>query len=137
MSQSIRFLAIPFGMFALRHPFNGDVSEAELKAQAKRFLDRLEKEYGANIPEADTKEGSALLAKRFGEGVPTYGDTKALLGLDKKTHFMGQVGDLAIEIGYAEPRYAKRGGKYEIACKGAVVVNIVQSPVVTTAKAKK
>ena len=122
---------------ALRHPFNGDVSEAELKAQAKRFLDRLEKEYGANIPEADTKEGSALLAKRFGEGVPTYGDTKALLGLDKKTHFMGQVGDLAIEIGYAEPLYAKRGGKYEIACKGAVVVNIVQSPVVTTAKAKK
>ena len=50
---------------------------------------------------------------------------------------MGQVGDLAIEIGYAEPLYAKRGGKYEIACKGAVVVNIVQSPVVTTAKAKK
>ena len=76
-------------------------------------------------------------AKRLGEGVPTYGDTKALLGLDKKTHFMGQVGDLAIEIGYAEPRYAKRGGKYEIACKGAVVVTIVQSPVVTTAKAKK
>ena len=137
VSQSIRFLAIPFGMFALRHPFNGDVSEAELKAQAKRFLDRLEKEYGAKIPETDTKEGSALLAKRFGEGVPTYGDTKTLLGLDKKTHFMGQVGDLAIEIGYAEPRYAKRGGKYEIACKGAVVVNIVQSPVVTTAKAKK
>ena len=137
VTQSIRFLAIPFGTFALRRPYDGDVSEAELKTQAKRFLDRLEKEYGAKIPETDTKEGTALLAKRFGEGVPTFGDTKALLGLDKKTHFMGKVGDLAIEVGYAEPRYAKRGGKYEITCKGAVVVNIVQSPVVTTAKAKK
>ena len=137
MNQSIRFLAIPFGTFALRHPFDGDVSEEELKAQAKRFLDRLEKEYGAKIPEADTKEGTSLLAKWFGDGVPTFGDTKALLGLDKKTHFMGKVGDLAIEIGYAEPRYAKRGGKYEITCKGAVVVNIVQSPVITSAKAKK
>lgn len=137
VSQSIRFLAIPFGVFAMRHPYDGDVSEEELKAQAKRFLDRLEKEYGAKIPEVDTKEGTALLAKQFGEGVPTFGDTKALLGLDKKTHFMGKVGDLAIEIGYAEPRYAKRDGKYEIICKGAVVVNIVQSPVITSAKAKK
>ena len=137
VNQSVRFLAIPFGVFAMRHPYDGDVSEEELKAQAKRFLDRLEKEYGAKIPEADTKEGTDLLAKQFGEGVPTFGDTKALLGLDKKTHFMGKVGDLAIEIGYAEPRYAKRGGKYEIACKGAVVVSIVQSPVITTAKAKK
>ena len=137
VNQSVRFLAIPFGMFAMRHPYDGDVSEEELKAQAKRFLDRLEKEYGAKIPEADTKEGTALLAKQFGEGVPTFGDTKALLGLDKKTHFKGKVGDLAIEIGYAEPRYMKRGGKYEIVCKGAVVVNIVQSPVITTAKAKK
>ena len=137
VNQSIRFLAIPFGTFALRHPYDGDVSEEELKAQAKRFLDRLEKEYGAKIPEADTKEGTALIAKRFGDGVPTFGDTKALLGLDKKTHFMGKVGDLAIEIGYAEPRYAKRDGKYEIVCKGAVVVNIVQSPVITTAKPKK
>ena len=137
VTQSIRFLAIPFGTFALRRPYDGDVSEAELKTQAKRFLDRLEKEYGAKIPEADTKEGAALLAKRFGEGVPTFGDTKAMLGLDKKTHFMGKVGDLAIEVGYAEPRYAKRGGKYEITCKGAVVVSILQSPVITTAKAKK
>ena len=137
VNQSVRLFAIPFGVFAMRHPFDGDVSEEELKAQAKRFLDRLEKEYGAKIPVADTKDGAALLAKQFGEGVPTFGDTKALLGLDKKTYFMGKVGDLAIEIGSAEPRYAKRGGKYEIVCKGAVVVNIVQSPVITTAKAKK
>lgn len=137
VNQSVRFLAIPFGTFALRHPYDGDVSEEELKAQAQRFLDRLEKEYGAKIPEADTKEGTALLAKHFGEGIPTFGDTKALLGLDKKTHFMGKVGDLAIEIGSAEPRYAKRDGKYEITCKGAVVVNIIQSPVITTAKPKK
>ena len=137
VTQSIRFLAIPFGTFALRHPYDGDVSEDELKALAKRFLDRLEKEYGSKIPAADTKDGIALLAKRFGEGVPTFGDTKALLGLDKKTHFTGKVGDLAIEIGYAEPRYEKRGGKYKIVCKGAVVVNIVQSPVITTGKEKK
>ena len=84
--------------------------------QERQLIDGLEKEYGAKIPGADTK---------------------ALLGLDKRTHFMGKVGDLAIEIGYAEPRYAKRGGKYEIICKGAVVVNVVQSPVITTAKAKK
>ena len=137
VNQSVRFLAIPFGTFALRHPFDGDVSEEELKAQAKRFLDRLEKEYGAKIPEADTKEGVALLAKQFGDGVPTFGDTKALLGLDKKTHFTGKVGDLAIEIGYAEPRYAKRDGKYEIVCKGAVVVNFIQSPIITNGKVKK
>ena len=137
VNQSVRFLAIPFGVFALRHPYDGDVSEEELKAQAKRFLDRLEKEYGAKIPEIDTKDGAALLAKQFGEGVPTFGDTKALLGLDKKTHFTGKVGDLAIEIGYAEPRYAKRDGKYEIVCKGAVVVNFLQSPIITKGKEKK
>ena len=52
---------------------------------------------------------TAMLAKMYGEGVPTFGDTKAMLGLDKKTYFTGRVGDLAIEIAYAEPRYAKRG----------------------------
>ena len=137
VNQSVMFLAIPFGTFALRRPYPADATAEEMKEQAKRFLVRLEREYGEKIPEADTKDGIEMLAKRFGEGVPTFGDTKALLGLDKKTYFMGKVGDLAVEIAYCEPRYAKRGGTYEIVCRGAVVVNIVQSPVITTGKQKK
>ena len=137
VNQSVMFLAIPFGTFALRRPYPADATAEEMKEQAKRFLVRLEREYGEKIPEADTKDGVEMLAKRFGEGVPTFGDTKALLGLDKKTYFMGKVGDLGVEIAYCEPRYAKRGGTYEIVCRGAVVVNIVQSPVLTTGKQKK
>ena len=134
--RSIRIFAIPFVTFALRRPFDGDVSDDELKAQAKRFLDRLEKEYGSKIPEVDPSEGKALFAKVFGDGVPTFGDTRALLGLDKTQYFGGKVGDLAVDISYAPPRYAKKDGRFEIVCKGAVVVNIVQSPIITKGKAK-
>ena len=130
MQSLIVVAGLAFGL-----PLLGAVEE--MKEQAKRFLVRLEREYGEKIPEADTKDGVEMLTKRFGEGVPTFGDTKALLGLDKKTYFMGKVGDLAVEIAYCEPRYAKRGGTYEIVCRGAVVVNIVQSPVITTGKQKK
>ena len=136
VSQTIRFLAIPFGTFALRRPFDGDVSDSELKAQAKRFLDRLEREYGGKIPEGDSSAGNALLTKMYGEGIPTFGDTKVLFGLDKTQYFTGKVGDLAVDISYAAPRYAKKGDRFEIVCKGAVVVNIIQSPVITTAKTK-
>ena len=136
ISQTVRFLAIPFGMFAMRRPFDGDVTDDELKALAKRFLDRLEREYGAKIPEGDTAEGADMLAKMFGGGIPTFGDTKALLALDKTQYFIGKVGDLSVEISYAVPRYVKKGGKFEISCKGAVVVNIIQSPIITKAKAK-
>ena len=137
VNQSVMFLAIPFGTFALRRPYPADATAEEMKEQAKRFLVRLEREYGEKIPEADTKDGVEMLAKRFGEGVPTFGDTKTLLGLDKKTFFMGKVGDLGVEIAYCEPRYAKRGGTYEIVCRGAVVVNIVQSPIITTGRQRK
>ena len=136
INKSVCVLAVPFVTFALRHPFDGDVTDSELKAQAKRFLERLEKEYGTKIPEVDPSEGTALLAKVFGEGVPTFGDTRALLGLDKTLYFTGKVGDLAVDISYAPPRYAKKDGRFEVACRGAVVVNIVQSPVVTTGKTK-
>ena len=136
LNQSIRILAIPFVTFALRHPFDGDVADDELKAQAKRFLDRLEKEYGSKIPEVDSSEEKALFADVFGDGVPTFGDTKAFFGLDKTLYFRGKVGDLAIDISYALPRYAKKDGRFEIVCKGAVVVNVVQSPIVTTGRAK-
>ena len=136
ISQTVRFLEIPFGMFAMRRPFDGDVTDDELKAQARRFLDRLEQEYGAKIPEGDTAEGVDMLAKMFGGGIPTFGDTKALLGLDKTRYFIGKVGDLSVEVSYAVPRYVKKGGRFEISCKGAVVVNIIQSPIITKAKAK-
>jgi flavorubredoxin len=40
----------------------------------------------------------------------------------------GKVGDLSVGIIYAVPRYAKKGNRFVITCKGAVVVNIIQSP---------
>ena len=77
-----------------------------------------------------------MLTKMFGDGIPTFGDTKALLGLDKTQYFIGKVGDLSVEVSYAVPRYVKKGGKFEISCKGAVVVNIIQSPIITKVKTK-
>ena len=136
ISQTVRFLEIPFGMFAMRRPFDGDVTDDELKAQARRFLDRLEREFGAKIPEGDKAEGADMFTKMFGDGIPTFGDTKALLGLDKTQYFIGKVGDLSVEVSYAVPRYVKKGGKFEISCKGAVVVNIIQSPIITKVKTK-
>lgn len=137
LNQSISFLSIPFGVCALRCPYAGDVSAAELETQAKRILAGLEREYGEKIPKVDTKENYETLVKRLGEGVPTFGDTRALIGLDKTTYYTGRVGDLAVEIAYAEPRYVKKADKYEIACKGAVVMNIVQSPFIGEDKPKK
>ncbi len=136
-NQTIRLLGMPFGTFALRRPFDGDVTDEELAAQAQRILARLEAEYGAKIPVADTAEGLSALTKMYGEGVPTFGDTKALLGLDKTQWFAGKVGDLSIDISYAIPRYAKKGNAFEIVRKGAIVVNIVQSPLITPGKTKK
>ena len=137
VNQSIRLLGMPFGTFALRRPFDGAVTDEELAAQAQKILARLELEYGAKIPVVDTAEGQAALAQMYGEGVPTFGDTKALLGLDKTQWFAGKVGDLAIDISYATPRYAKKGSTFEIVRKGAIVINIVQSPLITTGKTKK
>ena len=133
--QFVRFWRSLYGTFALRRPYDGDVSEAKLKTQAQRFLDRLEKEYGAKIPEDDTTFRMERLAKILGEGVPTFGDTRAKLAYDATQHFTGKVGDIAIEICYAAPRYAKKGEKFEITCKGAVVVYIIQSPDIARGKA--
>jgi len=84
----------------------------------------------------DLEIGSTEYAKALGSKVHTsvhanY-DPKTLLGLDKTLYFAGKVGDLAVDISYAPPRYAKKDGRFEIVCRGAVVVNVVQSPVVTT-----
>ena len=89
------------------------------------------------MPEDDTTFRMERLAKILGEGVPTFGDTRAKLGYDTTQHFSGKVGDLAIEICYAAPRYAKKGEKFEITCKGAVVVYIIQSPDFVRGKANK
>ncbi len=137
LNQTFSLLSMPFCVFALRHPYEGDASEEELKAESKRFLDRLEKEYGEKIPEGDSADGKRLVAKMFGEGVPTFGDTRTLLGLDKVQWFIGKVGDLSVEISYAEPRYAKRNGKFEIVRRAAVVVSIIQSPIISLGKTKK
>ena len=126
-----RLHSIPYVSFSLRRAYPGDISEDELKEQAKRVLGRLESEYGASIQKACVMDESRLLAERTGEGVPVFGDTRALLGLDKKVYFKGRVGDLLVEICYAEPRYAKRGERFEIICKGAALVNIVQSAIIT------
>lgn len=117
-----------FGMLTLRRPYDGDVSEAELKAQAQRFLDRLEKEYGEKISEDTAADGAVNISKMYGDRVPTFGDALAMFGHDRTRYFAGKVGDLSVEIIYAVPRYAKKGNRFVITCKGAVVVNIIQSP---------
>ena len=140
VNQQINFILIPFGTVSFRHAYEGDVTEDEMKAQAERFLAGFQREYGAEIPKNDEGEAEAILkrlAKLYGEGVPAFGDTKALLGLDKVQCFVGRVGDIGIEISYALPRYVKRGGEYELALKGAVVVNIVQSPILTRKESKE
>ena len=129
--------SIPYVSFSLRRAYPGDISEDELKEQAKRVLGRLESEYGESIPKAHTMDESRLFAGRTEEGVPVFGDTRALLCLDKKVYFKGRVGDLSVEICYAEPRYAKRGERFEIICKGAVLVNIVQSSISVLRNQKK
>ena len=129
--------SIPYVSFSLRRAYPGDISEDELKEQAKRVLGRLESEYGESIPKAHTMDESRLFAGRTEEGVPVFGDTRALLCLDKKVYFKGRVGDLSVEICYAEPRYAKRGERFEIICKGAVLVNIVQSSIGVLRNQKK
>ncbi len=138
VSKPVSFLCIPFRTFALRRPFDGDVEESELKKQAAQLLARLERELGEKIPSVDNKEAKAELAKRFGEeGVPTFGDTRMVLGLDKILYFTGKIGDIGIEIAYAAPRYAKSKGAYSIACRGAVIASFVQSPIFSEEQAKK
>ena len=138
VSKPVSFLCIPFRTFALRCPYDGDIEESELKKQAAQLLARLERELGEKIPSVDNKEAKAELAKRFGEeGVPTFGDTRMVLGLDKILYFTGKIGDIGIEIAYAAPRYAKSKGTYSIACRGAVIASFVQSPIFSEEQAKK
>ena len=132
--SSVVLFQVPFVSYSARRAYPGDVEEAELQRQAKEVLERIEAAYGDKIPAFDAKNGQAELAKVLGGGVPTFGDSRALLGLDKVQTFIGKVGDLAVEIAYALPRYEKRGDDYRLVRRGTVLLNITQSPIVTSGK---
>ena len=125
---------VPIVSYSARRAYPGDVEEAVLERQAKEVLERIVAAYGEKIPVFDAKDGQAELAKVLGEGVPTFGDSRALFGLDKVQTFVGKVGDLAVEIAYALPRYEKRGDDYRLVRRGTVILNITQSPIITSGK---
>ncbi len=133
-SGTTSFFRVPIVNFVARRAYPGDVEEAELQRLAKDVLDSLETAYGERIPVADTAEGRAQLAEVLGAGVPTFGDSRALLGLDKVQTFVGKLGDLAIDVAYALPRYERRGEDYRLVRRGAVVLTILQSPMITLGK---
>ena len=133
-SGTTSFFRVPMVNFIARRAYPGDVEEAELQRLAKDVLDSLETAYGERIPVADTAEGRAQLTEVLGAGVPTFGDSRALLGLDKVQTFVGKLGDLAIDISYALPRYERRGEEYRLVRRGAVVLTILQSPMITPGK---
>lgn len=133
-SGTTSFFRVPIVNFVARRAYPGDVEETELQRLAKDVLGCLETAYGERIPVADTAEGRAQLAEVLGAGVPTFGDSRALLGLDKVQTFVGKLGDLAIDIAYALPRYERRGEEYRLVRRGAVVLTILQSPMITLGK---
>ena len=128
------FFQIPLVNYWARRAYPGDVEEPELKRQAKEILECMEAAYGAKIPAVGAKERQAAIDEIFGKGVPTFGDSRALLGLDKTQVFVGKVGDLAVEIAYALPYYEKKGDGYRLVRRGAVLLSIFQSPIITLGK---
>lgn len=124
------FLGIPLSVFALRRAFDGAVSEEELAAIATNALAELQAAYGGPIPEMDAAEAEKKLSETLGDGVPAYGDSRGLLQLDRKWHFFGRIGDIAVEIASAAPQFVRKGDDYEIAVRGAVTIMITQSPIV-------
>ena len=128
------FFQIPLVNYWARRAYPGDVEEPELKRQAEEILECVEAAYGAKIPAVGAKERQAAIDEIFGKGVPTFGDSRALLGLDKTQTFVGKVGDLAVEIAYALPYYEKKGDGYRLVRRGAVLLSIFQSPIITLGK---
>ena len=131
---STALFQVPIVNFTARRAYPGDVEESEMQRQAKEILDRIEAAYGGPVPEGDMEKGRAQLAEILGDGVPTFGDTRALLGMDKVQTFVGKVGDLAVEIAYALPRYERSGEDFRLVRRGAVVLTILQSPMITLGK---
>ena len=133
--MGVRMLLIPMTTFAIRHAFDGHAGEEELKAESQKILDALESEFGEKIPEYEVD--AKIAEKNDPQDVepPAFGDLRAMLQLGRTGDFFkGGVGDISIGIKYAQPSYVKRSGKYEVALRGAVVVEIVQSPILAQAK---
>ena len=136
--MGVRMLFIPMTSFAIRHAFDGHVGEEELKAESKKILDALEQEFGEKIPEYDVDAKEAEKGDSPDDEPPAFGDLRAMLQLGRTGDFFkGGVGDISIGIKYAPPSYVKRNGKYEIALRGAVVVEIFQSPILSQTKKRK
>lgn len=133
--MGVRMLLIPMATFAIRHAFDGHVGEEELKAESQKILDALESEFGDKIPEYEVDAKIAEENDPQDAEPPAFGDLRAMFRLGRTGDFFkGGVGDISIWIKYAQPSYVKRSGKYEVALRGAVVVEIVQSPILAQTK---
>ena len=134
----VRVLFIPMATFAIRHAFDGYVGEEELKSESQKILNALESELGEKIPEYDIDAKMAEKDDPQDAEPPAFGDLRAMLQLGRTGDFFkGGVGDISIGIKYAQPSYVKRNGKYEVALRGAVVVEIAQSPILAQTKKRK
>jgi hypothetical protein len=133
--MGVCMLFIPMTSFAIRQAFDGHVGEEELKAESQKVLDALESEFGDKIPEYEVEAKIAEKNDPQDAEPPAFGDLRAMLRLGRTGDFFkGGVGDISIGIKYAPPSYVKRSGKYEVAQRGAVVVEIVQSPILAQTK---
>ena len=133
--MGVRMLFIPMTTFAIRHAFDDYVGEEELKAESQKVLDALESEFGDKIPEYEVDAKIAEENDPQDAEPPAFGDIRAMLQLGRiGDFFKGGVGDISIDIKYAQPSYVKRNGKYEVALRGAVVVQIFQSPILAQTK---
>lgn len=133
--MGVRMLFIPMATFAIRHAFDDYVGEEELKAESQKILDALESEFGEKIPEYEVDAKIAEKNDPHDAEPPAFGDIRAMLRLGRTGDFFkGGVGDISIGIKYAQPSYVKRNGKYEVALRGAVVVEIAQSPILAQTK---
>ena len=133
--MGVRMLFIPMATFAIRHAFDDYVGEEELKAESQKILDALESEFGEKIPEYEVDAKITEKNDPHDAEPPAFGDIRAMLRLGRTGDFFkGGVGDICIGIKYAQPSYVKRNGKYEIALRGAVVVEIAQSPILAETK---
>ena len=133
--MGFHMLCFPMTSFAIRHAFDDYVGEEELKAESQKVLDALESEFGDKIPEYEIDAKVAEKNDSQDAEPPAFGDLRAMLRLGRTGDFFkGGVGDISIGIKYAPPSYVKRNGKYEVAQRGAVVVEIVQSPILAQTK---
>ena len=135
--RGVRILFIPMVNFGIRHVFDGDVGEEELKAESQRILNELERELGAKIPASEKPVKESRDDESADATPPAFGDFKAMIASKSGAYFKGGIGDISVSIKYAVPSYVKRDGKYEVARRAAVVMEIMQSQIVAEAKKGK